>query len=161
MSVRGVNEPHWQRVARFWSKVDVQCPSKCWTWLAGVDLDGYGLFKIDRRTTRAARFCAELRYGEIPEGLWALHTCDNPICVNPHHIYLGTPSQNSHDRERRERGRKSNGSLNGANVLNEEQVLDIRAKHAAGLSNKEIAAMFGVCRPTISLIVRRKTWTHI
>lgn len=158
---RGRNEPAWQKAARFWSKVSVGAPGACWEWKSGLDEDGYALFKVDRRTTRAARFSALLIFGTIAPGLWVLHSCDNRKCVNPHHLFLGSPSENSLDREQKGRGRNSQGSANGANKLTESDVLEIRAMYKNGFTQKEIAHRFNIDRANISVIVNRKTWRHI
>jgi len=91
---------------RFWSKVDVQGPDDCWLWTAQIGRGGYGKFKfsLERGHVRAHRMVWEFIRGAPPlPGQWVLHHCDVPACVNPRHLYLGTPADNVRDREVRER----------------------------------------------------------
>lgn len=88
-------------LANFWSKVDV--PDGCWLWTAGRDSDGYGKLAIglggkEQRHTRAHRFAYEAFNGPIPDGMVVMHTCDNPPCVRPDHLVLGTPLDNNDDK---------------------------------------------------------------
>lgn len=82
---------------RFWEKVKVVDNDKCWEWLASRTLKGYGHFKIKGRTVRAHRYSYTLVKGPIPKDLWVLHKCDNPSCVNPNHLFLGTHGDNMKD----------------------------------------------------------------
>jgi len=82
---------------RFFRKVDKT--GSCWNWLAGKDKDGYGKIKIARKDLRAHRVSWEIHNGIIPGGLLVLHRCDNPSCVNPSHLFLGTALDNNRDRD--------------------------------------------------------------
>lgn len=82
---------------RFWSKVCILHPSDCWEWQAAKFCNGYGVFRLDGKNFRAHRLSWVLEYGDIPEGLSVLHSCDNPSCVNPHHLWLGTQLDNLRD----------------------------------------------------------------
>lgn len=89
---------------RFWSKVDTSAGLfGCWPWAAGRNDKGYGMFRVEGRDRRAHRIAWTLTNGPIPDGLLVLHECDNPPCVNPAHLHLGTDADNA--RERDERGR--------------------------------------------------------
>jgi hypothetical protein len=83
---------------RFWSKVDCGDPGECWEWTGSKTRAGYGRFWVGRKGTFATRISFELSTGtQIPEELFVLHRCDNPSCVNPSHLFLGTASDNQQD----------------------------------------------------------------
>lgn len=158
---RGINEPPIRTKKRFIAKVNKDTESGCWEWTAGCDREGYGLFKYKRATRRASRISWILYRGEIPNDLWILHKCDNRLCVKPSHLFLGTPSDNSLDREKKGRGRDLVGENNGYSKLNDATVLQIRSLKASGVKQKDIAEQFGVTASTVSVVVNRKIWKHI
>ena len=86
---------------RFWEKIDKN--GKCWEWL-GWKVKGYGRIKVNNIKTLAHRVSWNLHYGDIPKGLYVLHKCDNPPCVNPKHLWLGTQLDNMRDRDKKGRG---------------------------------------------------------
>ena len=118
----------------------------------------------------AHRLAWEFYRGPIPDGMWVLHRCDNPSCVNPEHLWLGTPKDNALDRQVKGRQNRRPGDLRRvvprgvgmgrAAKLTELQVLEIRAL-AAVLPQAEIARRYGVTPQHIGYIISRKNWTHI
>ncbi|MCD1287310.1 HNH endonuclease [Brevibacterium sp. CCUG 69071] len=123
-----------------------------------TDRDGYGLFSFGNRHRRAHRASYELHVGPIPDGLVVRHKCDNPPCVNPLHLEVGTGVDNTNDRFIR--GRSARGESGGRAKLTEAQVLEIRSI-SDDLNYREIAMKFSISRSTVWQIVRRKTWRHI
>lgn len=144
---------------RFWSKVDV-VPGCCWEWQAGTDGKGYGKFRFQGKRWFAHRLAYALYVGHIPETLFVLHRCDNPSCVNPNHLFLGTQKENIQDAAKKGRLSERRGEKNTNARLTEEQVLAIRALKGK-ISQREIAALFGVARSTIDDIHSGRTWKHL
>lgn len=97
--LRRINDP----VARFWSKVCKGNPDECWEWQAARGYFGYGVFSIRSRLLPAHRYAYELVHGAIPQGWQVCHVCDNPPCVNPSHLWLGTAKANAQDMARKGR----------------------------------------------------------
>ncbi|MDQ3539711.1 MAG: HNH endonuclease [Chloroflexota bacterium] len=149
-------------INRFWAKVDKS--GECWLWTAYRDRDGYGDVRMDGRKLVAHRVMWIIEHGPIPEGLYICHHCDNPPCVNPAHLFLGTNQENQLDavRKGRQRGFSPFGELNSHAKLTTAQVAEIRRLYAEGdVTQWQLGATFGVSDATISKIVRYKTWTLV
>lgn len=146
---------------RFWELVDRRGPDECWPWLGGIDLpDGYGYFAgFARLKVRAHRFAYELEVGKIGPGRLVLHSCDNPPCVNPAHLRLGSPADNIDDR--RVRGRAPRGVNHHSAKLTEDQVREIRRRWTGGEKQTALAERFGITQSSISRIVRGQDWIHV
>jgi len=176
--------------SRFWAKVDKSGPNGCWLWTAAKDKDGYGRFQLQGRPVYAQRVAYQLCVGPIGQGLLALHRCDNPPCVNPAHLFLGSVRDNAEDASTKGRaatGERSGshthpecrayglrnarythpentarGERSGASVLTEAQVVEIRSLYAAGKhSYSQLSSMFGPNKGHIGKIIRRELWTHV
>jgi hypothetical protein len=150
---------------RFWAKVDVGEADDCWPWLASTRAHGYGQFNINGRMPSAHRVAWELTRGEIPPGLNVCHACDNPACVNPDHLFLGTQRENIRDciakgRARRGSGIKfRSGERNFAAKLTQAQVDEIRSVYATGtITQSDLARMYGTTPGNVHLIVHRINW---
>lgn len=145
---------------RFWLKVEKRGPDECWEWNAFRKPEGYGQLSLrGDRTVLAHRVAWDLTHGPIPEGLFVCHHCDNPPCVNPAHLFLGTNAENVRDSTGK--GRHSRGAKNGRSKLTRDSVLEARARYAAGETQPALAAEFGVTSSVLSKAVRGKTWRHL
>ncbi len=150
--------------ARFWASVRKADGDECWEWQGAFEKDGYGYSEkvINGVTYRGAhRYSYALHFGPIPDGLCVCHRCDNPKCVRPDHLFLGTNYDNVQDRERK--GRGGGGRKPGcAQKLTEENVLLIREKYARGeLNQKAEALKLGVDPSMISRLARGQRWGHV
>ena len=141
---------------RFWSKVDIKGDDECWNWKAHCNRDGYGYHWIKKVIWRAHRYAYTITYGVIAKGLIVCHTCDNPSCCNPKHLWLGTVADNMKDKNNKKRQAK--GEQNGQSKLNSKQVLEIRSQK---LSFDQYAQKFKVSSTQIRDIIKRKYWKHI
>lgn len=129
----------------------------CWIWKGRKDKDGYGLFDLHGHSVRAHRASHLLNIGD-PGDLHVLHTCDNPSCVNPNHLYAGTRSQNMQDMVNRKR-RNINGEKNGNAKLSNRDAVELRNLYATGdFTQRELALKFAVSPATVSNIVTKKKY---
>lgn len=145
--------------ARFWAKVDTS--GDCWPWTGALDPKGYGRFGLpDGRTVFAHRFAWELTNGPMPGHLNACHSCDNPPCARPDHVFPGTQADNITDMAAK--GRHLYGERNARAKLTEEQVREILgADFARRGTMAALARQFGVNEATIRDIRDRRNWRHI
>ena len=147
--------------ARFWASV-VKTPA-CWLWTRRLNKDGYGQMKPtgNRIDQHAHRISWQLHNGTIPDGLKVLHHCDNPPCVNPAHLFLGTDKDNSDDMMRKGRNRPLRGEQNAASKISVRDVMEIRRRRTCGETLDSLARAFNVSDVTISRTVRRLSWRHV
>lgn len=141
---------------RFWSKVAQT--DGCWLWQAYRDQHGYGRFKISRLrgATYAHRVAYRLTYGDIPAGMYVCHHCDNPPCVNPAHLFLGTAAENMADRERKGRGA---GGGQSRRRLTPAQADEIRLRYAAGgITMQVLGQAYGIGASAVNAIVHGRTY---
>lgn len=167
LAINLLPQRHQTAAQRFWSKVNKSNSSGCWLWTASVQhhRGGYGKLKVQGVTKRAHRVAWELTNGPVPEGLFVLHNCpggDNPRCVNPAHLWVGTNDENMADMSRKGRVSDRRGEKHHRVKLTASQVREIlRRTKEGGETQKQLAAHFGVCRSTIGMIARRVNWSHL
>lgn len=143
---------------RFWGFVDKS--GDCWLWTGARFDSGYGSFSIKRKGCRAHRVSWELSFGPIPDGKLVLHRCDNPPCVNPSHLFLGTGADNSADMV--QKNRHLYGERNHNAKLTEAFVLEIRRDYASGATTfRDLAKHYGVHESIVADAVQGKTWKHV
>jgi len=153
--------------ARFWGKVvKGDNPADCWIWAGSLSSSGYGVLRAGRtgdvHSYWAHRMSYEMAHGSIPEGMLVCHTCDNRRCVNPDHLFLGTPLDNMLDKCRKGRQRSPRGEEKSQAILTEDQVRHIRALHATRkYRQSDIAVQFGLDPAHVGKIVRRVLWKHV
>lgn len=168
---RGLCEMHWARWRRtgdpmgqhlpsfndrFWAKVDKS--GECWEWTGAKNHYGYGKFSVRRCVwVFAHRVAWEITNGEIPAGRFVCHRCDNPACVRPDHLFLGTAQDNSTDAKVKQRS-KSASHL--GRRLTREEVEQMRSLYQGGeCSQQQLARRFGVSQGLVSAIVRGRLYT--
>ena len=148
----------------FWARVR-KTASGCWEWAGSLDVDGYGRYswagKPNAKTHRVA-FAIAFLGGCLPDPQQLVcHHCDNRKCVNPAHLYLGTPVSNMNDRDDRNRHIPCLGERNGSSKISTATVVAVRRAADEGVPTAVIANRVGVSPATIRRIVKRKIWNHV
>lgn len=151
---------------RFWKKVTIVISSThCWIWTgaaSGGKHGKYGGIKVNKKMAKATRVSWEIHNGKIPENMEVCHSCDNTICVNPKHLWVGTHKQNMRDRDRKGRMKAAFGENHGRAKLTEEKVKEIRYLFKNGnISKSKFARQFEIGRYAILSVISRRTWKHI
>lgn len=147
-------------VVRFWEMVEKGAPDECWEWKGQRDTKtNYGLISICNWPYLAHRISYLIEHGSIDPDLLIMHSCDNRICVNPHHLSQGTHADNSQDAWIK--GRLQKGERNGMAKLSSEQVIEIRNRRCQGESLASIASKYGVWPAAIWRITKGIRWNHL
>lgn len=133
----------------------------CWEFTGYRSKKGYGEIKVDGRMEKTHRQAWLLTFGAIPLSLQVLHRCDNPPCINPSHLFLGTNKDNVADRVAKNRSGAPQGEQVWSAKLSADAVRTIRHLHGLGWSNRAITAVVPVNDRSISNIVTGKTWRHV
>ena len=148
---------------RFDNKYTPEPNSGCWLWTAAIRTDGYGIMNVHGKCTAAHRVSYRLHNGLIPKGegphgTCVLHHCDNPICVNPDHLFLGRNKDNVDDRERKGRNITFQGEQHWKARLTASDVRAIRNDFRTCI---EVGKDYGIQFAQVSAIRRRTAWSHI
>lgn len=150
-------------VERFWFKVDVRGPDECHPWAGSAHtVNGVrrAKFWFEGKNRNAARVMWQLERGPIPANICVLHTCDNPMCVNINHLFLGDSTTNT--RDMMVKGRVCRRECHPRAKLNSEKVKEIHRLYATGeYTYKELAQRFDVTKYHIGKVIRGKAWAHV
>lgn len=133
-------------------------PQGCWIWMRWRHRDGYGMVKRKGETFLAHRLLWNLHHGSIAPNTYVCHTCDNPACVNPDHLFIGTQADNMQDAVRK--GRIPRGRGRPAAKLTESEVREIRRLYGT-VSNIRLGQRYGVGPTIVHGIYHRLKWTHV
>lgn len=175
------NKTPWPE--RFWQKVDKRSPDGCWPWVATKNNKGYGMAYAPEITggqekRLAHRVSYIMAFGPISPNVCVLHRCDNPPCVNPAHLFLGTKKENMQDAlakgrtryatrrgdshpQRQDPSKVLRGERNGNAKLNALTVVGLRKRLALGTPLRQLARETGLNRKTLMHMRDRKSWKHI
>jgi hypothetical protein len=145
-------------VKRFWGKVSkTNNSNECWNWIGGHQSQGYGMVWMGIKMNLSHRIAYELTFGKTPDGLDVLHTCDNPSCCNPSHLFLGTHLDNMIDKQQKKRCNSPRGQENGRCKLTDVQVDEIRQLYSTGNESQyTLGKKFGVDPSHIFRLVNYK-----
>jgi len=145
---------------RFWKRVEKAGPDDCWPWQGARNKDGYGMVSVSCTCYQAHRVAYELTCGPVGRTykVCILHTCDNPPCCNPAHLFRGTRKDNIADMTQKGRLASFEGAVNGRAVLTEKDVLDI---FNSSESNVDLGEAYDVAPTTISAIRNQRNWKHL
>lgn len=161
MARRSIPQLNAKQVKRFWKKVKIQ-PSGCWEWQASTDGVRYGTFGIGTGTSyRAHRVAYSIYYLTDPAELCVCHTCDNGLCVNPLHLWLGTNADNNLDKLNKGRDNSPKGERQAHSKLKEKDIAIIRQRRANGETVEALGREYGVHHSAISFACTRRTWKHV
>lgn len=149
-----------QSLQRFWSRTTEE-PSGCIVWRGASTFSGYGLVSTGTRNSNvyAHRISWWATNGPIPSGMLVCHTCDNPPCVNPEHLWLGTDFDNAMDKVRKGRSNTPVGEQSGKARLTRATVIAVR-ENIDAMSTAELARAIGVAASTVSMAQRGLSWRH-
>lgn len=144
---------------RFMKYVNINNDSGCWDWIGNIDHYGYGRIGFKMKAYRASRASILLFKNIDPGKLFVCHKCDNPKCVNPDHLFVGTQKDNMIDCKSKKR--TASGSRNGTSKLKEDDIKIILELARENKTHLEISKIFGVSRSNIGSIINKKRWKHL
>lgn len=143
----------------FWSYVDRDQKNDCWLWTAYRVPRGYGKFRVGSNKEYAHRVSRVIAHGPIPLKLQVLHSCDNPPCVNPEHLFLGTNKINRADSVNK--SRHARGVGHGRHKINEDDVRNIRVLHTQGFHVSIAMRLYDLSKTQIERIINKRLWKHL
>jgi hypothetical protein len=144
---------------RFFQKI--KKTEACWIWTGRKNWKGYGEVKCNNKSYKSHRLSWIIHFGCIPEKMCILHKCDNPCCVNPNHLFLGTHQDNMIDMFQKGRGNRAFGTRVTPSKLNEEKVRSLRNDFYSGMKRDDILMKYSISKRAMYLVAKRITWKHV
>lgn len=155
----------WTAIGKTWTAellmANTRPNGECLEWIGRPNSSGYGRLMIGGKQQLAHRLSWQFHFGRIPAGLCVLHRCDNPPCVNPAHLFLGTQIENIADRTAKGRTSRHRGELRHNAKLTNAAVVDIHLRRMRGESTRSIAALHAIPQTYVYVIVKGKSWPHM
>jgi hypothetical protein len=140
----------------FWRKMHIGNDSECWAWIKGFFASGYGRTSLNGRMFRSSRLAFMFFYGADPYPCLVLHSCDNPPCCNPNHLFLGNETDNNDDMTRK--GRRPAGLTHGMAKMTPASVAELRTLYDRGATTVELVERFGISSAQVYKIATRQFW---
>ena len=134
----------------FWEAVAIKGPDECWNWQGAVTSRGYGCVRVDNKTVGAHRRAYEVSKGPIADGMVICHQCDNKLCCNPAHLWLGTHLDNAMDYNDK-----------GKRKLRAEDIPGIRQLFREGMNKSAIGRRYGITETAVRQIIKGQRWAHV
>ena len=149
-------------IDKFFLWVNYSASNGCWEWTGSKDGGGYGMAFVDGVMVKSHRYSWEYYFGSIPSGLWVLHKCDNPACINPEHLFLGTNGDNMKDKVKKERQSRLFGDKNGRCVMTKDLVIELRQLYASGkFSYRDLVGRFNISQTQVARIIKKESWLWV
>lgn len=153
--------PHKNDPEKFWTHIKTSDKAECWEWQNYRNECGYGITSFLGKQWNAHRLAYILTFGDIPEGMYVCHACDNRACCNPSHLFLGTPLDNHRDMTKKCRQVITVGE-DRSHKITEQMVRDIRKEYSTGkVSQRSIGKKYGISHRHVSGIVNLTSWKHV
>lgn len=152
---------HLNKEEILYSSIKINEKTNCWEWIKSLSNRGYGIFNYNKKMTLVHRIMYEKYKGKIPSKMFVCHSCDNPKCSNPDHLFLGNQFDNMKDMENKCRSNKSYGESHVRAILTEDIVRKIKIKFKNGLTKKQISMELNIPYHQVRYVCIGKTWKHV